>query len=151
MFYFQQSTRVFSPHLQRVPFVITVRLGSAMVRNAWVYMDVCAPCKMLFVLNAIEMCGVTVEGSFSAHSAPITSVKMISLSIKLLAKFWKPKRTSVSRVIDTASTLASSVRSATARITSGVKASSTNVASRCPVRNAASRQTRPKIWACQVI
>jgi hypothetical protein len=25
------------------------------------------------------------------------------------------------------------------------------VASRCPVRNAASRQTRPKIWACQVI
>lgn len=108
-------------------------------------MDVCAPCKMLFVLNAIEMCGVTVEGSFSAHSAPITSVKMISLSIKLLAKFWKPKRTSVSRVIDTASTLASSVRSATARITSDVKVSSTNVASRCPVRNAASRQTRPKI------
>jgi hypothetical protein len=25
------------------------------------------------------------------------------------------------------------------------------VASRCPVRNAASRQMRPKIWACQVI
>ena len=69
-------------------------------------MVVCAPYKMLFVLNVIEMCGVMVAGYFNAHSAPITFVKTTSLNTKLLAKFWNPKRINVSRVIDTASTLA---------------------------------------------
>ena len=68
-------------------------------------MAVCVPYKRLFVLNVTEMCGVMVVGSFNAHFATITFVRTINLSTKLLAKFWKPKRTSVSRVIDTASTL----------------------------------------------
>lgn len=135
----------------RVPSVIIAKPGSATVKSAWVCMVACVPSKKLSVLNARDQCGITVAGFSSAHSVPATYAKMINLSIKLLVRSLRQKLTNVSHAIDMASTVVWDVRLATVKTMSGVKDSSTKEASRCRARNAASRRTKPKIWACQVM
>ena len=130
--------------------MITVRLGSVMVRNASAFMAVLVLYRKLFVLSARDLCGIMVEEFSSALSVPVTSVKMTSLSTRLLVKFWKQKRTNASRATSMASTLACGVKLAIARITLGVKDLNTNAVNRSLVQNAASKRMKPKILACRV-
>ena len=74
-------------YYDREPFVITVRLGYAMVGSASVFMAACAHFRMLCVQNVTDLCGIMVVEYFSAHFAPVISVKTTSLSIRHLVKF----------------------------------------------------------------
>ena len=157
--------------------MIIVKHGFAMGRSAWALMAACAPCKRQSVSSVSAVYGTMEAGSTSARSATVIYARMISSSTRHRAKSWKLNLTNVrtlpfkflrncyvvldeiervlcvaqvNRATGMVSIRVCVARLVTAKITCGVKDSSTREVRQFLVPNAISILRKPKTSACQV-
>lgn len=95
--------------------MIFVRHGYAMAGNVCRHMHAAAHCRMQSALNANAVFGITAGACSSAHFVILFSVKMISLSIKQVVKYWSRKITNVKVVTKWVNTPACVARHVTVR------------------------------------
>ena len=76
--------------------MIFVKLGCAMAVGVSHHMPAHVPCRMQSALSVKDMCGTMVDVFSAAHSAQVSCVRTISLSIKRHARSWNLRISNVS-------------------------------------------------------